>query len=146
MTNSEIEKDVEKISLDARKIIDDAESKRIRPHYFNLTRKEYVVTRSDVRCYEMRFTMKLIGWSSKDDIVYIDNWNMLASDEFPLLWDEERNCPGAIVSTFKRISDEPIDALFAYYDMSKHMRNLWCNYLKTEHNIDLDALDNESSP
>lgn len=109
-----------------------ADDKRLRWHYINLDRKEYVVTRSNCNYLVLRHAMKTIGWSSKDTIICFDNGYVLGC-ELPHLWNEEIDeFSEYFLKTFKNVTERPI-SFEAYYDnVNGYCIEKWYQFLEKE--------------
>lgn len=116
------------------------EEQRIRPHYFNLTRKEMFTTTKDMPYIHFRCLLKDIGWSSKDEILYFDNYHV-GLDDIPLIYDEERKVFTDYVNDFKNLNDElkrkDININYSHLNAVAHMRSLWFKYLKNEFDVEV---------
>lgn len=103
--------------------------KRMRWHYINLTRKEYVVARSSCNYLVMRLAMKDIGWSSKDTIICFDNSFVLGC-ELPNIWNEEtEEFSEYFLTNFKNVSEHPIGFETNYEVVRGYCGEKWYQFL-----------------
>jgi len=97
---------------------------RLRPRFFNLKRREYFITRSDVPWNGLLLMMRSLEWDLNDPIISYDNFYV---DEIscPGLWNVEEDELGDKTQDFKLVWSMPYTYEDNYDDLENFVIKTW---------------------